>query len=70
MSEKSNSAAVWYKYFDQTYQREYFYNVQTEESLWEKPLNVEIVDMTGQTQQEEQQQQVEEEVNEVEQYKK
>lgn len=34
------------KYFDQTYQREYYYDPESGESLWELPENSIVADMT------------------------
>ena len=30
------------KYFDETYKREYYYNPETKESIWELPEDVEV----------------------------
>lgn len=34
------------KYFDETYQRPYFYDPKTGDSLWEAPPNAIVADMT------------------------
>ena len=37
------------KHFNEEHQRAYYYCPQTEESVWELPVNAEVVDMTTHT---------------------
>jgi len=42
----SNKPIYLEKYFDTTYQRDYYYNPATGDSLWEAPTDAVIADMT------------------------
>ena len=47
MSHPPNTKALYLeKYFDETYQRAYYYNPATTESLWELPEGAIVADMT------------------------
>ena len=45
-NNKEQAAPYFEKYFDATYQRDYFFNPMTRESLWEVPTGAVIADMT------------------------
>ena len=44
--EKESVQNVFEKYFNEEYQREYYYNPFTQESKWEMPENSTIIDKT------------------------
>jgi len=37
---------IWHQYFDPTYKQPYYFNIATEETVWEEPKDGQIVDKT------------------------
>ena len=48
MSDITKKPSKLYKYFDDNYKREYYYNQETGESMWELPegQEIEVIDCT------------------------
>lgn len=51
---ESDLEVVFEKYFDLNHQLPYYFNPQSDESVWTLPLGAKVVDKTGQATQQEQ----------------